>query len=352
MNKVKLCVIFGGKSTEHDVSIISAMSILKNLDSLKYDIYPTYIDLNGNWFIYDSLNYDLKLGEELNNTKKIDDIFSYLKSMDAAFPVLHGLYGEDGTIQGLFELINLPYVGCHVLSSSVCMDKVYSKIIFDKAGLKQTPYIYLKVINGTFIYVDEKFNESIVDDKKLVNIVAEKLKYPLFVKPSNSGSSVGVTKVNNFSELISAINEASKYDYKVLIEQGVIGREVECAVLGNEDVIASSVGEIKSAEEFYSYDSKYNNSNSYTITKADLPIDIFNEIRSLAVKAFKSVDGKGLSRVDFFVEDKTNKIIINEINTMPGFTSISMYPKLFEESGIKYKDLLDKLISLCLDKNN
>ena len=228
------------------------------------------------------------------------------------------------------------------------MDKVYTKIIFDKANINQTEYVYIRKYNNKFIYIDDSFNESILDLNEILKIIIKKLKFPMFVKPSNSGSSVGINKANNDEELKEAIKEASKYDKKILIEQGIDGKEVECAVLGNEDVISSCVGEIKSAEEFYSYEAKYNNSESKTLIPANISEEKSKEIRKLAIKAFKAIDGKGLSRVDFFIENETNKVYINEINTMPGFTNISMYPKLFNEVGVGYKELLDKVINLAV----
>lgn len=222
------------------------------------------------------------------------------------------------------------------------------KLCLKKAGINQTKSVYVRKYNDKYVYIDEHFNEEILSDIDVAKKVQTKIDFPMFVKPSNSGSSVGVKKAENERELVEAINYAAQFDKKVLIEQGIIGREVECAVLGNEDVIASSVGEIKAADEFYSYDAKYNNQESRTEIPADLPKNIIEEIRKQAVKAFKAIDGSGLSRVDFFVENGTNKIYLNEINTLPGFTSISMYPKLFEQAGIKYEDLLDKLIELAL----
>lgn len=331
MDKRKLCVIYGGMSTENEVSVKSAKSILENLDTEKYDIYPVYIDKQGNWF---------------ENDNKIVNVMEYLKNMDILFPVLHGLYGEDGTIQGLFELLQKPYVGCKVLASSVGMDKVYTKIIFEKAGLKQANYEYVRKYGENYIYIDKQFNERIMTIDEVVEIVAKNLKFPMFIKPSNSGSSVGINKSKNIEQLKQHIEYAAKFDNKILIEEGIIGREVECAVLGNEDVVASCIGEVKSAEDFYSYDAKYNNQESRTEIPANISEDISDKIRAQAIKAFKAIDGKGLSRVDFFIENDTNEIYINEINTLPGFTKISMYPKLFEASGIGYKELLDKMISL------
>lgn len=350
MYKEKIAVVFGGMSTEHDVSIVSGTSVLKNLNKEKYDIFPIYIDREGNWFKYTKpVNQIevLNVGDKIEELDKIEEPMEYLKNIDVVFPVLHGLYGEDGTIQGMLELLNKKYVGCKVIASSVCMDKVYAKVIFDKAKINQAKYIYIRKAGERYIYIDNEFNEEIHSLEEIADIVDEKIGFPVFVKPSNSGSSVGINKSHNKEELKEHIKYASQFDKKILIEENICGREVECAVLGNEDVKASCVGEILPAEEFYTFDAKYKNAESRVVIPADLPEDILNEIRSTAIKAFKAVDGKGLSRVDFFVENGTNKIIINEINTLPGFTQISMYPKLWEEAGIKYSDLLDELIKLA-----
>lgn len=345
MNKIKLGVIFGGMSTENEVSCISGASVIKHLNKEKYNVFPIYIDKIGNW--YKVKLEDVEKLEELENKEHIENITEYLKQMDVIFPVLHGLYGEDGTIQGLFELLKIPYVGCGVLASSVGMDKVYTKLIFEKANINQAKYIYIRKYNEKYIYIDEEFNEKILELEDIAKITNDKLRFPVFVKPSNSGSSVGINKAHNIEELKNAIVEAGKYDNKILIEEGIVGKEVECAVLGNEDVISSCVGEIKSADEFYSYDAKYNNENSKTLIPAEISEENSKEIQKLAIKAFKAISGRGLSRVDFFIEDKTEKIYINEINTLPGFTSISMYPKLFEAVGISYEKLLDNLIELA-----
>ena len=347
MGKLKLGVIFGGMSTENEVSVVSANSILKNLDRNLYEVYPIYIDKNGDWWEYIESDKKIELGETIDNKKAINNVLSYLKQLDIVFPVLHGLYGEDGTIQGLLEFLKIPYVGCHVLASSIGMDKVYTKIVFEKAGLKQAKYEYIRKYKDKYIYIDEQFNEKISNLEEVSSIITEKLKFPIFIKPSNSGSSVGINKADNIDELKKYIEYASKFDNKILIEEGINGKEVECAVHGNEDVIASCVGEIQAADEFYSYDAKYNNKESKTNIPANIPEDISNKIRSQAIKAFKAIDGKGLSRVDFFIEKDTNEIYINEINTLPGFTDISMYPKLFEASGIEYMELLNKIIELA-----
>lgn len=348
MNKIKLAIVFGGMSTEHDVSIVSGTSIINNLNKEKYEIYPIYIGKTGYWYTYMPTKRVYKVGDSIDNISSLSNPIQYLSQMDCIFPVLHGLYGEDGSIQGLFELTKVPYVGCKILSSSISMDKVYTKIIFEKAGLDQAKYIYIRENSGKYIYVDENFNEIICTLEQVTEIIEEKLEYPMFIKPSNSGSSVGINKVNNTQGLKEAVIYATKFDKKILIEEGINGREVECAVLGNEEVQASCIGEVLSAEEFYSFDSKYNNNESKTQIPANLPTQISEEIKSKAIKAFKAVDGKGLARVDFFVEQGTNRIIINEINTLPGFTTISMYPKLFEAIGINYDQLLDKIIELAI----
>lgn len=331
---IKLGVIYGGISTEKEVSEMSAKSVLENLNKEKYEIHEIFINQYGKWF-------------EVKDNKKeeIYNLIWYLKELDVVFPVLHGKYGEDGTIQGMLEMLQVPYVGCGVLASSVGMDKVYTKMIFEKAGIPQAPYIYIRKQNDVYKIINENFEEEELKFKTITS----KLKFPVFVKPSNSGSSVGVKKATNVDELKKAIENAGQYDNKILVEQGIDGKEVECAVLDEDEIIASTVGEIMPAEEFYSFDAKYNIPESKTIIPANIDEKQIEEIRKLAIKAFKAIDGKGLSRVDFFVEKGTNKIYINEINTMPGFTKISMYPKLFENVGIQYADLLDKLIENALN---
>lgn len=284
-----------------------------------------------------------EIGEQPKELEKISNEFETLKKQDIIFPVLHGLYGEDGTIQGLLELLKVPYVGCKVLASGICMDKVYAKMIFEKANINQAKAVVVNTKNG-YTYVDEELNHISTTIEEICKIVNEKLKYPVFVKPSNSGSSVGVSKAENDEELKNSIQEAAKYDKEILIEQGINGKEIECAVLGMDDVKASCVGQILSADEFYDYDSKYKNAESKTIIPADVSKEISEKIRKTAIKAFKAVKGSGLARVDFFVDKETDEIYLNEINTMPGFTNISMYPKLWENCGLTYSKLLDRLI--------
>lgn len=344
MQKTKVGVIFGGMSTENEVSVLSANSILKNLNREKYEIYPIYIEKDGIWYQCADIQEKEELKDKLNHKEKIQNVMEYLKDLDVLFPVLHGLYGEDGTIQGLFELIKKPYVGCGVLASSVGMDKVYTKIVFERAGLKQAKYEYVRKNQEDYIYVNASFQEEKLKLGEVVEKIVNNLTFPMFVKPSNSGSSVGVNKAKNKEELKKYIEQAGEFDCKILIEEGIVGKEVECAVLGKEEVVSSCVGEVKAAEEFYSYDAKYKNQESRTEIPANISEELSNEIRKQAIRAFKAIDGKGLSRVDFFLEKGTNEIYINEINTLPGFTNISMYPMLWEASGISYQKLLTKMI--------
>ncbi len=333
---IRLGIVYGGISTEHDVSEMSAKSVIDNLDKEKYEVHEIYINKYGKWFE--------------NNKGEKNEIYNLvwtLKELDVVFPVLHGLGGEDGTIQGMLEMLKIPYVGCGVLSSCVGMDKVYTKIIFEKAGIEQAPYMYIKKNEKGYVIINNKFEEEEFKIEK----ITDKLKFPMFIKPSNSGSSVGVKKATNNSELKMAIENAGQYDDKILVEHGIDAKEVECAILDGKEIIASTVGEIISAEEFYSFDAKYNIPESKTVIPAKIEKDKIEEVRKLAIKAFKAIDGKGLARVDFFVEKETNKIYINEINTMPGFTEISMYPKLFEAIGITYTELLDRLIQNAIENN-
>lgn len=354
MEKLKVGVIFGGKSSEHDVSKVSGTSVISNLNKNKYEVLPIYIDKNGNWYIYEKNINEIKILEIYSDISKeikpITNIEKTLKELDVIFPVLHGLGGEDGSIQGMFELFNIPYVGCGILASSVGMDKVYTKIIFEKAGIKQAKYDYIRKFNDKYIYVDKKFNEELLNIDEVVKKIDTNLKYPMFIKPSNSGSSVGINKAHNKDELKKSIEYASRFDKKILIEEGLVGKEIECAVLGNEEVIASCVGEIKPAEDFYTFDAKYKNQESKVLIPAKISEEMSEIIKKQAIKAFKAIDGKGLSRVDFFANEETNEIYINEINTLPGFTTISMYPKLFEQVGIEYSELLDRLIKLALER--
>lgn len=351
MSKLKLGVIFGGKSTEHSISVISGLSIIKNLNKTKYNIFPIFIDKNGCWYSYTKNinNIDiLDIGTEITEISIINNVFSYLKNLDIVFPVLHGLYGEDGSIQGLFELIGIPYVGCRVFSSSLCMDKAYTKLILEKACIPQAKFLYFKKTENEFIFIDKNFETKNLSYNDTLELIEEKIKYPIFVKPSNSGSSIGIRKTHNRNELKDALLYASNFDNKILVEESINAIDMECAILGAYEPIASCVGEVIPDDEFYSFNAKYK-SNSKIIIPANITKE--NIIKELAIKAFKTVDARGLARVDFLIDKDSDNIYLCEINTMPGFTNISMYPKLFEYSGISYEDLLDKLIELSLNKS-
>lgn len=347
MDKMNVCVIMGGRSSEHEVSLVSGTSVIEHLDKEKYNIFPIYIDKEGIWYKYIKPINEIKtinVGEKLQETEKLENVVETLKQMDIVFPVLHGLYGEDGTVQGFLELLNVKYVGCKVLASSVSMDKVYTKALLEIAEIPQAKYIYLKQKNDKYFYINNKFDEQEINEEEICNLVEERLGYPVFVKPSNSGSSVGINKSKNREELIQHINCAAQFDNKILIEENVDGREIECAVLGVDEIEASGIGEIISGEEFYSFDAKYKDKGSKTVFPTDVETEKVETIRNLAIKVFKVVDGNGLARVDFFIRKSDGKILVNEINTMPGFTTISMYPKLWDKSGISYSRLLDILI--------
>ena len=342
---MKLGVLFGGASNEHIVSISSACSIINNLDKDNYKIYPIYINKNNDWYLVledmpsDNFGYIPKV------KKKIRNVFSYLKKMDCIIPVFHGKYGEDGTIQGLLEMLNIPYVGCKVLASSICIDKMYTKYVLKSAQIPVVDAINIKYKDNKF-YNIKGFNYEEINIIEIDKLIKETINYPVFIKPSKLGSSVGVKKVNEFNELIDALYEANKLDENILIEKNIIGQELECAILNG---IPSVVGEIKAADEFYSYDAKYNNKESTTKIPAQISEETMEEIKKIASKAFRVINGTGLARIDFFLEKDTNKIYVNEINTFPGFTAISMYPKLIEYSGTTISNLLDTLISLALN---
>ena len=343
----KLLIICGGQSSEHIVSRMSCTSVLNNIHKNLYKITLVGIDKNGTWYLLDQNQKDLAKNSWLNNSTEIKDIFGLLKEHDVVFPVLHGMNGEDGTIQGLFELAGVPYVGCRVLGSSVSMDKIYTKKILDTAGIPQVKSLYIKKrYNNKLVVVDNNFQEH----EEILNIVKKELCFPVFIKASRSGSSVGCFRCNKEEDLINTLQEAAKYDRHIVVEECIDCIELETAVLGNDDVIVSRVGQIMPHGEFYTFESKYEDAESKTCIPALVDEKIQEEIRKLAIRVFKAVDGHGLSRVDFFLDRKTNKIYLNEINTLPGFTNISMYPQLIEDFGIGYSDLIDKLIELAFDK--
>lgn len=348
--KKRIAVIFGGQSSEHEVSCMSAVNVIGGLNREKYEIHMIGITEEGHWIYVENVD---KIRDDSWRDGEITAVISpdhekqgiwkvsggtvEVVPIDVAFPVLHGKYGEDGTIQGLFEMSGIPYAGCGVLASAASMDKISTKIFADRLGVRQAAYV-----------ADIARDLREMDDT--IAQVEEKLGYPVFVKPSNAGSSQGVSKAHNREELKEALVLAKKHDHRVLIEENITGREVECAVLGGQNPQASPVGEILAAAEFYDFDAKYNNEESRTVIDPDLPEEVKEEIRRNAVAIFRAVGGFGLSRVDFFVEKDTNEVIFNEINTLPGFTNISMYPMLWEANGIKKEELLDRIIELAYER--
>lgn len=352
MSKLNVALIFGGKSGEHEVSLMSASSIYKHIDKDKYNVITIGITKEGRWLYCEGNEENIKNGEWINianknveinlvpcGNKEVGIIFEdgRVEKIDILFPVLHGPYGEDGKIQGLFEISEIPYVGCGVLASSVGMDKLICKKVFTELGLPQVNY------------TDTNKWKFTNDSKNELNNIESKLNYPIFVKPANLGSSVGISKANNREELLNGINEALKYDSRIVLEQGIDAREIEVAVLGNNEVRASIAGEIKPAKDFYDYEDKYLDGASTYDIPAKISEEDMNYIREKAIEAFKGIDGKGLSRVDFFKDKNSGEIFINEINTLPGFTNISMYPKMWEYTGLGYTVLIDELIKLAID---
>ncbi len=354
MSKIRVCVIFGGQSPEHSISCMSAASVLRNLDKDKYKITTIGITKKGEWFLYNGEFDKIETGEWTKDKKHLkkaiispsskdksiivfeEDNYKKIK-IDIVFPVLHGEYGEDGTIQGLLEMSGIKYVGMGVLSSANGMDKSFTKLVFQNAGIPQADWIVVK-------------SSDMKNVDRVVCEVEDKLGYPCFVKPASTGSSVGVGKAKNREELVKALENALKFGRKVLVEENIDGHEVECSVLGNENPKASTVGEIMPEVEFYDFDAKYTSGTTKLQIPAQIGDELIEKIRDYAVKAFVALDGQGLSRVDFFVRYKDNSVVLNEINTLPGFTSISMYPKLWDAVGKKYSDLLDDLIELGLER--
>lgn len=355
---MKLAVIFGGVSSEHDISCLSAASILRNLDREKYEVYPVGITQDGRWYYCPDCTADtVENGEWERLTGKVPALLPPDRSvhglvllrngktetvrLDCVFPVLHGVGGEDGTMQGLLELAGIPYVGCGVAASANSMDKSITKVLVDAAGVRQAKY-YLALR-----YDFERNAEGVV------RTAADRLgSFPVFVKPCSQGSSVGVAKANDMLELAAGLTEAFKLDDKVLVEEFIDGHEVECAVLGNHSPIASTVGEIAPAQEFYTFDAKYKDEASQLYIPAHITPQQIETVRQNALRVYAALGCRGLSRVDFFVTHADGEVVFNELNSIPGFTSISMYPKLFDYEGIHYPALLDRLIGLALEEHH
>jgi len=337
---IKIGIIFGGRSGEHTVSLMSATSVINALDRNKFQVICIGITRRGEWKRYDGSASDIENGEWEKKAVPFNP-GDLKQEIDFAFPVLHGPYGEDGTIQGLFEMLDVPYAGCGVLASALAMDKIAAKEIFTSVGLPVCAYT-------TMMSEDLGTNDELLADK-----IEQELsgKYPFFVKPANMGSSVGINKAKNRSALIAALYEAAKYDRRLIIEEGIDARELEAAMLGNIEIEASVVGEICPAAEFYDYHTKYfDGGRSEVEIPARVDPDIAEQIRQLAVKAYQALDCAGFSRVDFFLENKTNKIYISEINTIPGFTKYSMFPQLWQSTGITYSGLLERIVELGYER--
>jgi len=348
MDKKVVAVLFGGQNSEHEVSKMSAATIMSAMDENKYYVLPIYITREGKWYLYDGPRDNIRnlawdkfatpaiLSPDSSHRgvlRLVGDKFK-LMQVDVAFPVLHGKNGEDGTVQGLFELASIPYVGSGVLASAIAMDKAVTNAIAQKIGVKRTDY--------------RVFYKSDLDYD--IDAIAKKIRYqigyPCFVKPANTGSSVGISKVHNKKQLLAALHVAAHHDTKIVVEKMAHGRELECSVLGNNAPIASGVGEITTEREFYCYDAKYKCDSSKTIVNPELPDGVAEEVKRLSLKIYKALGCKGLARVDFFLTPQ-EQVLFNEINTMPGFTHISMYPMLWEAEGVGIRQLVDRLIDLA-----
>ena len=377
MKKLRIGVIYGGRSGEHEVSIASAASVIKHLDRTRYEPVPIRIGKDGRWTLADKVPISLSAAEviehaRLEATRPVrpgreahfvahpgeDTVLAIERGsdvnaadtagsatvtgvgLDVVFPVLHGPYGEDGTVQGLLELANVPYVGAGVLGSAVGMDKAVMKTLFAAGGLPVGPYI---------VVLRREWNRN---PRGVTTRVASELGYPVFVKPANLGSSVGISKAKSATELGAAMELALQFDRKSVIEAAVRkAREIECAVLGNDDPQASIPGEIVPSREFYDYEAKYLDEGSTTLIPAPLTTSQVAEVQRLSIAAFRAVDGAGMARVDFLVAGDTGEVWVNEVNTIPGFTTISMYPKLWEATGVPYAELIDRLITLALERH-
>jgi len=352
VSKLSVCVLFGGISPEHEVSLRSAESVLNHLDPEKYNIFPVGITKNGEWILYGGKDYStLPSGQWLCDERNRPAAISPVKGqgllnfegdcvvrerIDVVFPVLHGENGEDGSVQGLLQLAGIPYVGPHVAASATCMDKTLTKLVADHANIRQAAW---KLVTAQEL----KNMDAVLDE------VEAQFPYPVFVKPAGTGSSVGVGKAKNREALTAALQNASKFDSKILVEEFICGHEVEVAVLGNDSPAASICGEIDAGTEFYDYDAKYISDCAQLYIPARIDEQTAEKVRDAAIRVYEAMGCQGLSRVDFFVTYNGNEIVFNEINTIPGFTSISMYPKLFAASGIPYHELLDQLLQLALE---
>ncbi|MEL6604891.1 MAG: D-alanine--D-alanine ligase family protein [Cyanobacteria bacterium J06614_10] len=355
---MRVGLLFGGRSGEHEVSIRSAGAIAQGLrtgeNATKYEVVPVLIHKDGTWAGGQTAQQVLASGQpDMQDEGTIGELpppapaikrlpdTELFGNIDIWFPVIHGPNGEDGTIQGLFEVLEMPYVGCGVLGSSLGMDKLAAKSAFAQAGIPQVEY---RGVTRAEIYSNPCIFPKVCDSLEAA------LGYPCFVKPANLGSSVGISKAENRQELEAALDNAASYDRRVIVEAGVVAREVECSILGNDEPRASVLGETQFSTDFYDYETKYTDGGAALLIPSPVPDRVRDRIQELAIAAFKAVDGSGISRVDFFYIEDTGDVLINEINTMPGFTATSMYPKMWEASGIAFPDLVDKLIQLGLER--
>lgn len=343
--KTRIGLLYGGKSAEHKVSMQTALAVTKALDFQKFEIYPIYITEQGEWVKGAQLSAPAENIKALEFSEGTTSSFTPAlfeaessQTLDVIFPLLHGPNGEDGTVQGLLELLNLPYVGNGVLASAAGMDKIIMKNIFAQAGLPQVDY------------VAALRSEWEKDNEKIYRLVEEKLDYPCFVKPANLGSSVGISKASNKQELEAAFKEAFQFDRKIIIEQGVVAREIEIGVMGNDEPVCSVVGEIVPKKEFYDYKAKYEDGDTALIIPAEITEQQYADLKEMAVAAYKSLDCSGLVRADFFLT-KEGQLLINEVNTMPGFTPFSMFPLLWKHTGVEYPQLIEKLVDLAIERH-
>jgi len=346
VRKLSVCVLFGGISPEHEVSLRSAESVLNNIDHTKYHVFPVGITKGGDWIHFTSRDYSLlPSGQWEQNPGNRRAAISPVRGQGlltfegdcVVFPVLHGANGEDGAMQGLLQLAGIPYVGSHVAASAVAMDKTLTKLVADQVGVRQAAW--------RLVWAGESAHQK----ERTLASLEERFRYPMFVKPAGTGSSVGVSKVTCREELSAALDRAAQYDRKILVEEFIRGREIEVAVMGNDSPVASICGEIDSGAEFYDYEAKYVTDTSQAYIPARISEETEEAVRDAAVRIYQAIGCQGLSRVDFFVTYEGEDVIFNEINTLPGFTSISMYPKLFAASGIPYPELIDQLIALACE---
>lgn len=354
MAKIRVAVLFGGVSSEHEISCISAASVIQNLSADTYEVLKVGITKKGRWLLYPGPAENIATGEWSEFPDNVPAFISPdrpnhglvanhdgqldLLKVDVVFPVLHGRNGEDGTVQGLLDLSGIPYVGCNLISSAICMDKGVANQVFEANGIPHTPWIAAR-------------RKEVGDIDAILERLAGKISFPLFVKPSVGGSSVGISKVKKAEDLQDAMMLAGTHDTRVIFEQAVDALEVECAVLGNKDLFCTLPGEIESCNEVYDYEAKYQSGDASRLyLPARLPQQKLEEVRDMALRAYQAAGCSGLARVDFFVENGTGRVLLNEINTMPGFTPISMYAKLMDMSGISFPELVDKLIELAFER--